>query len=352
MDKTVILLIGAGVCCVVIGIALFVKLLASKGSSDEDNDSKKLLDSEYVENFRECFESTGNVEETLEELAHIYTGNQYMYNLIVNAIQYITEEGGDYETALDSINVDSDMEVMRIHSNAIKKSLGVRHFDEDISENDMTPEFDEDEHKEVTESRNSENVEEIKFPKNNRRQQDAVMEDEFDEDEEEPVRPQRNRRQRRQAPEPESVHNDELESEFGEDEPAKPQRSRRQRCQEPEAVQDDEFESEFNEDEFEDVKPKNTRAASRRAESHVAPEYEPEEEFTRPQRSRRAESRRRVTDDIDEFDNFDDEFENEEAPVRPRRTRQERKTKQRLRPSSDDFAEYGDDDDDDDDLKI
>ena len=29
MDKTVVILIGAGVCCVVIGFALFIKLLLS-----------------------------------------------------------------------------------------------------------------------------------------------------------------------------------------------------------------------------------------------------------------------------------------------------------------------------------
>ena len=57
MDKTVILLIGAGVCCVVIGLALFVKLLTTKQDESEDtNGNKKLLDNEYAENFKECFE--------------------------------------------------------------------------------------------------------------------------------------------------------------------------------------------------------------------------------------------------------------------------------------------------------
>ena len=39
MDKTVIILIGAGVCCVVIGFALFVKLLTTK-SNDDDGKQK------------------------------------------------------------------------------------------------------------------------------------------------------------------------------------------------------------------------------------------------------------------------------------------------------------------------
>ena len=36
MDKTVIILIGAGVCCVVIGFALFVKLLTTKSNDDDE----------------------------------------------------------------------------------------------------------------------------------------------------------------------------------------------------------------------------------------------------------------------------------------------------------------------------
>lgn len=76
MDNTVIILIGAGVSCVVIGFALFVKL-AKMGSQEESEASgnKKLLADDYAENFQECFENTGNIEDTLEQLADIYTGN-------------------------------------------------------------------------------------------------------------------------------------------------------------------------------------------------------------------------------------------------------------------------------------
>lgn len=126
MDKTVIVLIGAGVCCVVIGLALFVKLLTTKQDDSEEFDgSKKLLDSEYAENFKECFEDTGDIEETLDQLATIYTGNQYMYNLIVNAVDFIRDEQGDYETALDEINVDNDTEIASMHNAAIKKALNL-----------------------------------------------------------------------------------------------------------------------------------------------------------------------------------------------------------------------------------
>lgn len=124
MDNTVIILIGAGVSCVVIGFALFVKL-AKMGSQEESEASgnKKLLADDYAENFQECFENTGNIEDTLEQLADIYTGNQYMYNLIINALNFLKEDQGDYETALEGINVDSDTSIMKMHNNAIKKAL-------------------------------------------------------------------------------------------------------------------------------------------------------------------------------------------------------------------------------------
>ena len=115
MDNTVIILIGAGVSCVVIGFALFVKL-AKMGSQEESEASgnKKLLADDYAENFQECFENTGNIEDTLEQLADIYTGNQYMYNLIINALNFLKEDQGDYETALEGINVDSDTSIMKM----------------------------------------------------------------------------------------------------------------------------------------------------------------------------------------------------------------------------------------------
>lgn len=126
MDKTVIVLIGAGVCCIVIGFALFVKLLTTKNEdSDEPTGKKKLLDEDYMENFQECFEDTESIEDTLDQLANIYTNNQYMYNLITNALDFIRDEQGDYETALDGINVDSDQAVAKMHNAAIKKALNL-----------------------------------------------------------------------------------------------------------------------------------------------------------------------------------------------------------------------------------
>ena len=125
MDNVVVILIGAGVCCVVIGFALFVKLCKSNSKSASEEDNKKLLDENYMENFQECFNNTENIEETLEQLTHIYIDNQYMYNLIVNAIDYIKEGQGDYETALEEINVDNEVRIMKMHNDAIKKSLNL-----------------------------------------------------------------------------------------------------------------------------------------------------------------------------------------------------------------------------------
>lgn len=126
MDKTVVILIGAGVCCVVIGFAMFVKLLTTKSNDDDETTgNRKLLDEEYAENFKECFENTGNIEEALEQLAQIYLDNQFMYNLIVSALDYIRDEQGDYETALEKINVDSDVTIMKMHNDAIKKALNI-----------------------------------------------------------------------------------------------------------------------------------------------------------------------------------------------------------------------------------
>lgn len=166
MDKTVIILIGAGVCCVVIGIALFAKLCTTKSNDGEGAvDQKNLLDDDYTENFQNCFSNTGNIEDTLDQLAHIYTGNQYMYNLIVNALDYIKDGQGDYETALDGINVDSDITIMKMHNAAIAKALGSdSHIESEIYANpasesqpaeihpeseDAEEEFDEDETEEL-----------------------------------------------------------------------------------------------------------------------------------------------------------------------------------------------------------
>lgn len=177
MDKIVVILIGAGVCCVVIGIALFAKLCMTKSNNGEGTvNQKNLLDDDYVENFQNCFNNTKNIEDTLDQLVHIYTGNQYMYNLIVNALDYIKDGQGDYETALDGINVDNDTTIMEMHTAAIAKALGTdshiesevhinptpeSQLDEVLPESEDADEFDEDEeelHSAVAKAQNIENI--------------------------------------------------------------------------------------------------------------------------------------------------------------------------------------------------
>lgn len=163
MDINVIILIGAGVCCVVVGLALFIKLLTTK---DDDNkvSNKKLLDEDYADNFKECFENTGNIEDTLDQLASIYIGNQYMYNLILAAIDYIHDDQGDYETALEGINVDSDTSIAKMHNQAIKKALHIEQPNQkgeaEKTAEKSVPSINDDEYDEEEEEEEKEGIEE------------------------------------------------------------------------------------------------------------------------------------------------------------------------------------------------
>lgn len=177
MDDIVITLIGAGVCCVAIGVGLFIKLCSVKEADTAPKKSKKLLDDEYKENFKEAFKRTGSIEGTLQELADIYMNdNPYMYNLILSSLSYIQDEFGDYETALEKINVDSDLEVMKLHNAAIKESLKKKNEKEKKSEPEETkpavletkPEeeydFDFDEEPEDKTESNSDSDEDSELP--------------------------------------------------------------------------------------------------------------------------------------------------------------------------------------------
>lgn len=184
MDKTVIILIATGVCCAVIGLALFIKLLTTKPDYDEEETRKrKLLDPEYPDNFEECFKNAENIEETLDQLAHVYTGNQFMYNLIVSAIDYLNDGEGDYETALEKINVDSDIEIMKMHNAAIKKALNIEKKSEkaESKEENAEPQSNSEAVFEDSGKRNPQTTNENKVVASIADEE----EDEFEEDEEE-----------------------------------------------------------------------------------------------------------------------------------------------------------------------
>ena len=123
MDRTVIILICAGVVCAILGLIMFIRLLFAKSDNKAD-DRESIVAEDYADNFRTCFSNTGNIEETLEQLVDIYSGNKQMLKLINGAVDYIQNGYGDYETALESINVDGDEEIEEIHNEAIHKALG------------------------------------------------------------------------------------------------------------------------------------------------------------------------------------------------------------------------------------
>ena len=247
MDKTVVVLIGAGVCCVVIGLALFVKLLTTKNDdSDEASGNKKLLDEEYAENFQECFDDTENIEDTLDQLATIYTGNQYMYNLLINALDFIRDEQGDYETAIEGINVDSDPVIAKMHSTAIKKALNLDTKPAIVKRSAKNVKTEPDSKEDLENEASTEKAADTKAndsfnkdaakdkvanPVKKKLQKQAKVEDEFEEDEDEPapVKPEKKKEQTQEKTVSKSVVKKEVP------EPQKP------------VIEDDEF------DEFEEV---------------------------------------------------------------------------------------------------
>lgn len=188
MDNTVIILIGAGVCCAALGIVLFIRLMMKKPDREKEGTESQMAE-DYAENFEECFADTGNIEDTLSQLEQIYSDNRYMHNLILNAIDYIQNGYGDFETALEGINADGDEEIAEMHSRAIQKSIGM---DED--EPPARP----------RKSRKSQSSRSKEEPK---RKRSKHIEEEFDEDydeddeEEKPVRKKETRKSQEKSQE-------------------------------------------------------------------------------------------------------------------------------------------------------
>lgn len=332
MDKTVIILIGAGVCCVVIGLALFVKLLTTKPDySDEEIGRKKLLDEDYMENFQECFDDTENIEDTLDQLASIYTNDQYMYNLITNALDFIRDEQGDYETALDGINVDSDQAVAKMHNAAIKKALNL----------DAKPAIARRSTKNEKTEQNSEA--DLRNETGTEKTASVKVNDSFDEDDEGTAKADIPKPAKKRLQKPVKIESDEFEED--EDEPAqvKPEKKKEQapkksvskpavKKERPETkkpvVEDDGFD-EFEEDEEPVVKKKQ--------EKIVKPEEKKEQKKEAPKK------KPEVSED-DEFDDYMDE------PPKPVVNKETKKINKKPAPAK--VEEEEDDDDDLDGFKI
>lgn len=175
MDNTVIILIGIGVCCIVTGFVMFIRLLKVR-PGDGDEGPVNIVPDDYADNFEECFANTGNIEETLDQLLDIYSEDKEMSRLISDAINYIQNGYGEYETALEIINADQDERITEMHNRAIRKVIGA---DED------------EEPKSKRSSRRSAKSDE---KKKSRRRKPADEDEEEDEEEEPEEEPKKTRR--------------------------------------------------------------------------------------------------------------------------------------------------------------
>lgn len=332
MDKTVIILIGAGVCCVVIGLALFVKLLTTKPDySDEETGRKKLLDEDYMENFQECFDDTENIEDTLDQLASIYTNDQYMYNLITNALDFIRDEQGDYETALDGINVDSDQAVAKMHNAAIKKALNLDAKPAIARRSTKNEKAEQDSEADLRNETGTEKTAGVK------------VNDSFDEDDEGAAKADITKPAKKRLQKPAKIESDEFEEDEDEPVPVKPEKKKEQtpkksvskpavKKERPETkkpvVEDDGFD-EFEEDEEPVVKKKQ--------EKIVKPEEKKEQKKEAPKKK----------PEVSEDDEFDDYMDEPPKPVVKKETKKINK-----KPAPAKVEEEEDDDDDLDGFKI
>ena len=119
LEPIVLVLIGVGSISIVMGFILFGKL----NSSSKNTEKKSLLDEDYFENFKTSFESTKSIEGTLEQLEEIYAGENVMQARIQKALTFIQEDYGDYESALEMINIEGNEGVRNLHKKAISAVL-------------------------------------------------------------------------------------------------------------------------------------------------------------------------------------------------------------------------------------
>lgn len=80
----------------------------------------KEFDENYAVNINEVYLRTGDVRETLVQMQDSYEDyNPLMSGLLGKAITYLDGDYGDYETALDMINVNHDETVDKVHKDII-----------------------------------------------------------------------------------------------------------------------------------------------------------------------------------------------------------------------------------------
>lgn len=115
MSTSYIFLAGALFLFVIAIVILFM----GKGKKDDKKVDKE-FDENYAVNIDEVYLRTGDVRETLVQMQDSYEDyNPLMSGLLGKAITYLDGDYGDYETALDMINVNHDETVDKVHKDII-----------------------------------------------------------------------------------------------------------------------------------------------------------------------------------------------------------------------------------------
>lgn len=115
MSTSYIFLAGALFLFVIAIVILFM----GKGKKDDKKVDKE-FDENYAVNINEVYLRTGDVRETLVQMQDSYEDyNPLMSGLLGKAITYLDGDYGDYETALDMINVNHDETVDKVHKDII-----------------------------------------------------------------------------------------------------------------------------------------------------------------------------------------------------------------------------------------
>ncbi len=117
-----ILLLGSAGCLFVFGVILLCSGGSEKDKKGKDN-SKNRFDPDYALLFTESYLQKGSIEETLEDMKDLYANNIFMEKRINEALDYLSGDYGDYESALSLINKESDHAVEKAHSEAISSEI-------------------------------------------------------------------------------------------------------------------------------------------------------------------------------------------------------------------------------------
>ena len=115
MSTSYIFLAGALFLFVIAIVILFM----GKGKKD-DKKLDKEFDENYAVNINEVYLRTGDVRETMVQMQDSYRDlNALMCEFLANVITSMDGDYGDYETALDMINVNHDETVDKVHKDII-----------------------------------------------------------------------------------------------------------------------------------------------------------------------------------------------------------------------------------------